>query len=188
MSEFGWAPILGTSMASRSLYIAQGKGVAVSEMAMARVDTFTRTDGTHLGSGAGGGSAMSSSAGAAGVDLYAGAQKLEQFSRTDADRAKNKDEIQIITKELSNPKFVAGFGSIGGEEFFSYLNISDSLHRTGGEAWEKWNTDMKAKILNLQNADGTWSGSHCITGRVAVTSAAILILLADREQASVPSK
>ena len=72
MSEFGWAPILGTSMASRSLYIAQGKGVAVSEMAMARVDTFTRTDGTHLGSGAGGGSAMSSSAGAAGVDLYAG--------------------------------------------------------------------------------------------------------------------
>jgi hypothetical protein len=41
---------------------------------------------------------------------------------------------------------------------------------------------MKAKILNLQNADGTWSGQHCITGRVAVTSAAILILLADREQ------
>lgn len=188
----GWAPILGTSMASRSLYLAQGKGVAVSEMAMAKVDTFTRTDGTHLGSGAaGGGGGTGSGAGAAtfrvtdgsaGVNLYSGAQKLEQLSRTDADRAKNKDESEVITKELSNPKFVAGFGSIGGEEFFSYLNISDSLRRTGGPEWEKWNTQMKAKILQLQNADGTWSGQHCITGRVAVTSAAILILLADRER------
>jgi hypothetical protein len=187
----GWAPILGTSMASRSLYIAQGKGVAVSEMAMSKVDSFTRTDGTHLGSAAAGfGGGIASSAGAltfratdgsAGVNLYSGAQKLEQLSRTDADRAKNKDEIQVITNELSNPKFVAGFGSIGGEEFFSYLNISDSLRRTGGAEWEKWNAQMKAKILNLQNADGTWSGQHCITGRVAVTSAAILILTADRQ-------
>jgi Squalene-hopene cyclase C-terminal domain/Prenyltransferase and squalene oxidase repeat len=199
----GWAPILGTSMASRSLFIAQGKGVAVSEMAMAQVDRFTRTDGTHLGSGAGGGSAMASSAvvagtgggvgsgagamtfkatdGAAGVNLYSGAQQLEQLSRTDADRAKNKDQIEVITKELSNPKFVAGFGSIGGEEFFSYLNISDSLRRTGGPEWAKWNNEMKAKILSLQNADGTWSGQHCITGRVAVTSAAILLLMADRD-------
>jgi hypothetical protein len=177
----GWAPILGTSMASRSLFIAQGKGVVVSNMAMAQVDKFTRTDGTHLGSGVGGGSAMSASAGSAGVNLYSGAQKLEQLSRTDADRAKNKDEIQVITKELSNPKFVAGFGSIGGEEFFSYLNISDSLHRTGGTEWTKWNTEIKAKVLKMQNEDGTWSGHHCITGRVAVTSAAILILTADRE-------
>jgi hypothetical protein len=142
----GWAPILGTSMASRSLYLAQGKGVAVSEMAMAKVDTFTRTDGTHLGSGAagsGGGTGSGAGAatfrvtdGSAGVNLYSGAQKLEQLSRTDADRAKNKDEIEVITKELSNPKFVAGFGSIGGEEFFSYLNISDSLRRTGRPEWE----------------------------------------------------
>jgi hypothetical protein len=188
----GWAPILGTSMASRSLYLAQGKGVAVSDMAMAKVETFTRTDGTHLGSGAtgsgggigagAGGGTFRVADGSAGVNLYSGAQKLEQLSRTDADRAKNKDEIEVITKELSNPRFVAGFGSIGGEEFFSYLNISDSLRRTGGPEWEKWNVQMKAKILNLQNADGTWSGQHCITGRVAVTSAAILILLADREQ------
>ena len=40
---------------------------------------------------------------------------------------------------------------------------------------------MTVKILKMQNEDGTWSGHHCITGRVAVTSAAILMLLADRE-------
>jgi hypothetical protein len=33
----------------------------------------------------------------------------------------------------------------------------------------------------MQNQDGTWAGHHCITGRVAVTSAAILMLVADRE-------
>src|SRR6202011_5776526 len=36
----GWAPILGTSMASRSLYDAKSKGVAVSAEAMARVDDY----------------------------------------------------------------------------------------------------------------------------------------------------
>jgi hypothetical protein len=33
--------------------------------------------------------------------------------------------INAIEKELSDPRFVAGFGSVGGEEFFSYLNISE---------------------------------------------------------------
>src|SRR5215469_9146556 len=39
----GWAPILGTSMASQSLFVAQSKGVAVQQMAMARVDTYTKS-------------------------------------------------------------------------------------------------------------------------------------------------
>ena len=30
----------------------------------------------------------------------------------------------MFWKALSDSKFVTGFGSIGGEEFFSYLNIS----------------------------------------------------------------
>ena len=80
---------------------------------------------------------------------------------------------------------VTGFGSIGGEEFFSYLNISESLRRTGGPEWMKWNANMTAKLLKLQNEDGTWAGHHCITGRVAVTSAAILLLTANRETAPV---
>jgi len=82
---------------------------------------------------------------------------------------------------LTNEKFVTGFGSIGGEEFFSWLNVSESLHRTGGPEWQKWNSDMKTKLVKLQNEDGTWAGHHCITGRVAVTSAAILLLTADRQ-------
>ena len=121
------------------------------------------------------------SAASAGVPLYKRAQELEQLSRTEKDRKVNAPQINAIKAQLSDSRFVTGFGSIGGEEFFSYLNIGDSLHRTGGPEWEKWNADMRAKILKIQNEDGTWAGHHCITGRVAVTSAAILLLLADRE-------
>jgi len=199
----GWAPILGTSMASQSLYVANAKGVAVDGKAMAQVESYTaKTSGGGVGAGMGsgvgpgvaasvsGGSARTGgmatsvevSAASAGVSLYKRAQELEQLSRTPDDRKKNAGQINAIQGQLADPRFIAGFGSIGGEEFFSYLNISDSLRRAGGPEWERWNGDMKAKILKMQNEDGTWAGHHCITGRVAVTSAAILMLVADREK------
>jgi Prenyltransferase and squalene oxidase repeat len=204
----GWAPILGTSLASQSLDIAQRKGAASALMAQASVLRYTKetsaqagvaepmTTGSGRGSGAGMGGgvvggipgsvastvSVDAAAGSAGISLYKRAQELEQLSRTDKDREKNAPQINAIKGQLSDAKFVTGFGSIGGEEFFSYLNISDSLRRTGGPEWQKWNADMKMKIVKMQNEDGTWAGHHCITGRVAVTSAAILTLVADREQ------
>jgi len=159
----GWAPILGTSMASRSLYAAQQKGVVVKDKTMAEAENYTKR-------------APASAPASAGVALYQSAQALEQLSRTARDRAANAPQIDAIKSQLKDTKFVNGFGSVGGEEFFSYLNVSDGLRRTGGAEWNNWRTDITARILKLQNEDGTWSGSHCITGRVAVTSAAILNL------------
>jgi hypothetical protein len=124
---------------------------------------------------------MPATAEAAGVPLYQAAQALEQLSRTETDRQKNAKEIDAIHGLLASASFVEGFGSVGGEEFFSYLNISDSLKRAGGPEWKQWHSQTTRKITNLQNSDGTWNGHHCITGRVAVTSAAILTLTADRE-------
>jgi len=55
----GWAPILGTSMASRSLYQAKDKGVTVNTVAMDRVEFYTASnakklvDGTRFGTGSG---------------------------------------------------------------------------------------------------------------------------------------
>ncbi|MGO9256921.1 MAG: prenyltransferase/squalene oxidase repeat-containing protein [Bryobacteraceae bacterium] len=213
----GWAPILGTSMASQSLFVAQSKGVAVQTATMDRVEQYSKLQqapqqagmgGPGTGSGSGGGygsgpvgaigpsrTAVASTAStvmatpaAAGVPLYQSAQALEQLSRTEKDRKENAAAIRTITAQLSDARFVTGFGSIGGEEFFSWLNISDSLRRTGGAEWKKWNADIQAKILTLQNADGTWAGHHCITGRVAVTGAAILALMADREPAFLGTK
>jgi hypothetical protein len=195
----GWAPILGTSMASQSLYIAKTKGAANAQVAMDRVDRYTAVTAAQpaaaapVAAGSGGArvylgskaETVEVSAVSAGVPLYKKAQELEQLSRTEKDREKNAKQIREITDQLADTKFVTGFGSIGGEEFFSYLNISESLRRTGGPEWKKWNMEMTAKLLKLQNEDGTWAGHHCITGRVAVTSAAILLLTADREPASV---
>jgi len=196
----GWAPILGTSMASRSLYIAQQKGVAVSNSTMTKVEEYTLkaqaapAPGADLGASGAVAVAGTSSAvmvASAGVPLYQDAQALEQFSRTDGTHLGSGNslskKVKEIAQKLSDPRFVSGFGSIGGEEFFSYLNISDGLHRAGAPQWEKWNGDMKLKLIHLQNEDGTWAGQHCITGRVAVTSAAILLLLADRDVVPAPA-
>lgn len=181
----GWAPILGTSLASRSLYEASKNGVKVDREVMARADAYT------LNSQRGGGGSTAESVAVtadgvgrsgpaatdAGVALYRDAQALEQLSRTEGDRKKNASEIATINEKLSDTRFVEGYGSIGGEEFFSYLNISESLKRTGGKEWKEWSSKITQKILKMQNNDGTWAGHHCITGRVAVTSAAILNLM-----------
>ena len=185
----GWAPVLGTSMASRSLFQAQNRGVAVDAAVLKRAENYTvsalsaspppvarvAAEGRSAGRGV-----VAAPAEAAGVPLYQSAQALEQLSRTAADRVQNARQISAIQGQLANAAFVGGFGSMGGEEFFSYLNISDSMKRVGGDAWSKWHADITQKILGLQNSDGAWAGHHCITGRVAMTSAAILNLTVDR--------
>ena len=188
----GWAPVLGTSMASRSLFEAANRGVAVDAAVMARAENYTvsaiSVAPSPVGSRPGGGvsagrpsvASTAAPAEAAGVPLYQSAQALEQLSRTAADRAKNAKQISAIQGQLASAAFVGGYGSMGGEEFFSYLNISDSMKRVGGDAWSKWHVGITEKILGLQNSDGTWAGHHCITGRVAMTSAAILNLTVDR--------
>ena len=197
----GWAPLLGTSLASRSLYEAGQKGVAVNQEVLARADAYTVKNQKDRDSmargrvGSGGGVAAGDGPGigvvggltetvsvtaAAGVALYQDAQALEQLSRTPESRRENAKEIAAINAKLSDSKFVDGFGSIGGEEFFSYLNIGDGLKRSGGKEWREWNSKTTQRILKLQNDDGTWAGHHCITGRCAVTSAAILNLTSDR--------
>jgi hypothetical protein len=188
----GWAPVLGTSLASRSLYEAGRKGVAVDALVQSRADAYAVN--SQKASGGSGGSpvrdgrlsstesvSLSVDGASAGVDLYKDAQALEQLSRTAESRQKNQAEIAAINSKLSDARFVEGYGSIGGEEFFSYLNISDSLKRANGKEWSQWYSKITEKILKMQNGDGTWAGHHCITGRCAVTSAAILNLIPDRE-------
>src|SRR5262245_4349116 len=111
----GWAPILGTSMASQSLDMARSKGVAVAPATMAKVSEYTKAAST---------AETVAVEASAGVSLYQRAQQLEQLSRTDKDRRENAKQINAIKSQLSDTKFVSGYGSIGGEEFFSYLNIS----------------------------------------------------------------
>src|SRR5205823_9937643 len=114
---------------------------------------------------------------AAGVELYQAAQALEMATRGEGSGGGGRygGLIRSATaKVTTDEKFLNGFGSLGGEEFVSYLNISDSLVRAGGKEWTEWNAKIKTRLTCLQNQDGTWAGHHCITGRVACTSAAVM--------------
>ncbi|HKE00829.1 MAG TPA: hypothetical protein VKE69_07465, partial [Planctomycetota bacterium] len=168
----GWAPVIGTSLASRGLAGAMAKGVKVDAETLRRVDDYTvknydeRTRSFNAAAGA-------------GVELYQAAQAFEQASRNPRS-AEVKSLLSAAKDKISDTQFLTGFGSMGGEEFVSYMNISDSLRRDPGAEWLGWNSKIKSHLAKLQNQDGTWAGHHCITGRVACTSAAVLTLLTER--------
>ena len=119
---------------------------------------------------------------------------VAQNSKDEAERGKARDELRRIGDakkvnreaqaallgRLDDAQFVSGFGSNGGEEFLSYMNISESLVVKGGPEWKRWDDAMTSNLDRIQNRDGSWSGHHCITGRTFCTSSALLVLQADR--------
>jgi hypothetical protein len=68
------------------------------------------------------------------------------------------------------------------------MNISESLVVKGGNAWKQWDASITNNLNHVQNEDGSWTGHHCITGRTFCTSAALLVLMADRTPVPVESK
>jgi hypothetical protein len=114
-------------------------------------------------------------------------------ARADLDRfgmvEKDRDRVLSETvRQLDNKQFIQGFGSNGGEEFLSYLNISESLVAKGGPEWQKWDRSVTENLNRVQNQDGSWSGNHCITGRTFCTAGALLVMLADRTLTPVAAK
>jgi hypothetical protein len=99
-----------------------------------------------------------------------------------------KAAVKAVVSEMADPRFIQGFGSNGGEEFLSYLNIGETLVQKGGEEWSKWDKSMTNNLNLIQNGDGSWSGDHCITGRTFCTSAALLVLLTDRTPNAIAAK
>lgn len=111
--------------------------------------------------------------------------QLRRFAETEQAQ---KEATAAFVKRLDDKQFVQGFGSNGGEEFLSYMNISETLVVKGGPEWEKWDKRMAENLNNIQNKDGSWSGHHCITGRTFCTAAALLVLMADRAPVPIVAK
>jgi hypothetical protein len=99
-----------------------------------------------------------------------------------------KVAVDATLKQLGDKQFLQGFGSNGGEEFLSYLNLSETLVVQGGEKWTKWDQSVTENLNRIQNQDGSWSGQHCITGKTFCTAASLLVLMADRTQLPVAAK
>ena len=94
----------------------------------------------------------------------------------------NAEVQKQLAANVANPGFVAGFGSNGGEEFLSFLNISEALLVKGGKDWTDWDKKMTDGLTKAQDQNGSWNGQHCITGKTFCTAAALLVLMADRTQ------
>jgi len=90
-----------------------------------------------------------------------------------------------VSGKLRDARYTAGFGNNGGEEFLSYLNVTEGLRERGGKDWDEWREKMGKTVCGAQNSDGSWAGQHCITGRTFCTGAALLTLLVDRRQDGV---
>lgn len=203
----GWAPVLAQSMAAKGLSRAGQVGFKINEVVLAKSEAQARrqVDGKGAGLTGAGSAGVALYAGAANLSTLQdssnrNAQReddLRKIVNESKDDAKVKeamselarfdlaeiarDKIQrTIINRLEDKQFIAGFGSNGGEEFLSYMNIGESLVVKGGNDWTKWDASMTENLNRIQNADGSWSGHHCITGKTFCTSTALLTLMVDR--------
>jgi hypothetical protein len=202
----GWAPVLAQAVAGKGINRAAQKGAVVSDQSRKKFEDWAnRQYDAKTNSFEGSGSAgVNLYAAAATVGTLEESKNTRSMERADAEKkladkrpmsvaesAKAQRVIlesadmdlaagnaqQGVLKQLDDPSFVAGFGSNGGEEFLSYMLLAESLVAKGGKPWMDWDTAMTANLNRVQNGDGSWTGHHCITGRVFCTAASVLTLL-----------
>ena len=112
----------------------------------------------------------------------------EEIVRLGTVKEAHQVAVKAVIDQLGDKSFVQGFGSNGGEEFLSYLNIGETLVAKGGPEWEKWDRSMTQNLNRIQNKDGSWSGDHCITGRIFCTASALMVLMVDRTPVPIAAK
>jgi hypothetical protein len=204
----GWATTIQQGMAVKGLNRAAQNGVAVDETTRARAEgqarqSFDKASGKFKSEGSAGVQlyTASSNLGSVSESVKTNNQKkssLEIQLASPASTASEKadarqtlaryksaevdlhDAETAVIAHLDDKQFIAGFGSNGGEEFLSYMNIGESLVVKGGAPWKSWDKSISENLDRVQNGDGSWSGHHCITGRTFCTSAALLVLMVDR--------
>lgn len=211
----GWAPVHAQSLATKGLNRAKQTGIAVREDVLAKAEQYAKDsfDSKTAHFAAAGSPVPLYAAGATLSELQASintnnqsedtARKIlanKKSSQSDRELAQSKlyrfkatkdaqkQAISAVVSKLDNDGFVRGFGCNGGEEFLSYLDISETLKANDTKEWQKWNQKISDNLYQVQNNDGSWMGQHCITSRTFCTAAALLVLTADRSQMSVVKK
>jgi hypothetical protein len=212
----GWAPVLAGSWGKRGLNRAAQKGVAVREEVLDRAEKGAQDDyesSKGLSSGFAGSAGVKLYGAAATANamnesnltnardrdrlekalIAAQGEEAKRAIRTELQRIrKNEETLKSINTQLVNKlrdqRFLKGFGSNGGEEFLSYMQIGENLVLEGGAVWKEWDEAITRNLCRVQNKDGSWSGHHCITGRTFCTAAAVLVLTVDRAKFPLSGK
>jgi hypothetical protein len=175
----GWAPILSNSIAMQSLEKAAELGKQVPQEVLARADDYNQRQ-VDVSSG------RVETLTGAGVQLYGAAtafstNRLSSLRSKGSGGAKSKAAAETAKRAVTSNvgTMMSGFGSVGGEEMLSWMMISDALAADGGDDWKSWEDRIGKHLTAIQNADGSWSGHHCITSTTFVTAAALMTLGAD---------
>lgn len=161
----GWAPILATTSAFLALRSAHAVGIGFAGPSLDRVlryveSTYDRTGAFRSGR-------------AAGIPLYDTCSALRILYGMGLEQTPHAVHA---TEGLFDPLRSRTFGVNGGEEYLAWWFATSSLVHTGGPQWRRWYPELARKLLAVQNADGSWSGHHCLTGRVFCTATALLAL------------
>lgn len=209
----GWAPTLSQAVGSRGLNKAAEQGVAVPETLRTKAEDWSKDQaagGKFKGTGSAGVQLYGTASAVTGLGTSVSAnekarptvekQAKEGKTKEDRDQAQatlrryddakkaEAQAVQAMTEQMKDERFIAGFGNNGGEEFLSYMLMSESLAKKGGKEWDDFRARMNGNLTRVQNGDGSWTGHHCITGRTFVTSAALLVLTTDAQTRSVQER
>ncbi|GGD18256.1 hypothetical protein [Flavobacterium orientale] len=112
-------------------------------------------------------------------DAVLNEQNLERLGYS-KEKAKSYD---VANKVYNSAKVTAmkddvlsGFGNNGGEEFLSFLQTGESMVVNHDDDWKKWYDNIGGRMMQIQNADGSWNGHHCITSPSFCTATCLMIL------------
>lgn len=157
-----WAPMLGTVMGWVSLRAADSAGLSVRAHAdrtekhiLKSMETANQQGWMH--------------------DLYRNASGIRVlYVQKQADHPVAQKALKDVTALVNRGD--TAFTQAGGEEYLAFHLITDVMLHAGGKEWERWYPIMRDKIVKVQNADGSWTGHHCITHRTFCTAMALLVL------------
>lgn len=202
----GWAGVLQSSFAANALESAQHAGAEVDAKALENARAFqkgnfdanTGTVATDAAAGvtlyAVSGSTRSSAKearlaeetmerarkeGRVKKDAPVSPAALEKagMDKDEAERMNTAYQVYHAAKARAQAnEVISGFGNNGGEEFLSFLQTGESLIINKDKSWRNWYDATTARLVNIQNNDGSWNGHHCITSPVFCTATALLIL------------
>jgi hypothetical protein len=117
-------------------------------------------------------------------DAVLNEQNLERLGYS-KEKAKSYD---VANKVYQSAKVTAmkedvlsGFGNNGGEEFLSFLQTGESMIVNQDEDWKKWYDNIGGRMMQIQNADGSWNGHHCITSPAFCTATCLMILSVEND-------
>jgi hypothetical protein len=158
-----WAPMLGTVMGWVSLRGAYSAGFKVGGSADKTANHLI----SQMGSVKNRGSWMHT--------LYKNATGVRVlYAMQRQDDAACKAALAAVLKLVTSSN--QAFNQAGGEEFLAFHLITETMLQTGGSQWKQWYPVVRDKLCGVQNADGSWTGHHCITSRTFCTAAAVLVL------------